>query len=462
MREIASSEGLVRLVQKCFGVVLFYLLLFCAGASSYAQDSDLDLAPSPIAIEGTADKAIAARLEGIYSQIESLSDLQVRVAEGVVTLEGMTVDPASTVDAIDIARRVEGVVYVLDRTQPSLDVGDKISPFLSRLLGMFSAARNAAPLILVAAILLLLVAAFFWWVGSWQAFWRRLSPNTFVAELVSQAVRVVGIVLALVLALNLTGAGALLGTVVGAAGVIGLAIGIAVRDSLENYISSIMLSLRQPFRANDHVVIDDQEGKVVRLTSRATILMNLDGNHLRIPNAAVFKAVILNYTRNPERRFTFQLGVDAADDPQAAIDVGTTALATLEFVLGDPQPRGIIESVGDSNIMLTFHGWINQVDSDFLQARSAAIRVVKSAIEEAGFTLPEPIYRLRFDQLPEEMRSVNVKGVDGPVRSAGSKRSHVPVTTASVRPQTEIDDKIAAERADAGREDLLDPEKPVE
>jgi small-conductance mechanosensitive channel len=306
------------------------------------------------------------------------------------------------------------------------------------------------------------VAAFFWWIASLQAFWLRLSPNTFVAELVSQAVRVAGIVLALVLALNLTGAGALLGTVAGAAGVIGLAIGIAVRDSLENYISSIMLSLRQPFRANDHVVIDDQEGKVVRLTSRATILMTLDGNHLRIPNAAVFKAVILNYTRNPERRFTFQLGVDAADDPQAAIDVGTTALAGLDFVLGDPQPRGIIESVGDSNIMLTFHGWINQVDADFLQARSAAIRVVKSAIEKAGFTLPEPIYRLRFDQLPEEMRSVKVKEVARPVRSAGSNRSHVPVATASIRPQTEIDDKIAAERAEAGREDLLDPQKPVE
>src|SRR3546814_6600583 len=66
--------------------------------------------------------------------------------------------------------------------------------------------------------------------------------------------------------------------------------------------SDLMLSLRQPFRANDHVVIEGHEGRVVRLTSRATILMTLEGNHLRIPNSTVFKAVILNYTRNPERR----------------------------------------------------------------------------------------------------------------------------------------------------------------
>src|SRR3546814_979689 len=87
-----------------------------------------------------------------------------------------------------------------------------------------------------------------------------------------------------------------------------------------------MLSLRQPFRANDHVVIEGHEGRVVRLTSRATILMTLEGNHLRIPNSTVFKAVILNYTRNPERRFDFELGIDANDDPVDGMAVGLRAI----------------------------------------------------------------------------------------------------------------------------------------
>ena len=66
---------------------------------------------------------------------------------------------------------------------------------------------------------------------------------------------------------------------------------------------------RQPFRANDHVVIDSFEGRVIRLTSRATVLMTPDGNHLRLPNAMVFRSVILNYTRNPSRRFEFDVGI---------------------------------------------------------------------------------------------------------------------------------------------------------
>jgi hypothetical protein len=118
--------------------------------------------------------------------------------------------------------------------------------------------------------------------------------------------------------------------------------------------------VRQPFRANDHVVINEHEGKVARLTSRATVLLTLDGNHLRIPNSTVFKAVILNYTRNPERRFDFELGVDANDDPMAAIKSGLEAIGDLDFVLDDPAPMGNIVTVGDSNIVLCFRAWVDQ------------------------------------------------------------------------------------------------------
>ena len=109
------------------------------------------------------------------------------------------------------------------------------------------------------------------------------------------------------------------------------------------------------------VVIDDHEGKVIRLTSRSTILMTLDGNHLRIPNTIVFKAVILNYTRNPERRFEFDLGVDAADDPVAAMQLGLDRLKSMPFV--QQQTHWINESkhVGltrHKGIFLMFHVFV--------------------------------------------------------------------------------------------------------
>ena len=83
--------------------------------------------------------------------------------------------------------------------------------------------------------------------------WNRIAPNAFIAELYRQLVRLMFIVGALVIALDVMNATALLSTIPGAAGIIGLALGFAVRDTVENFIASIMLSIRQPFRPNDTV-----------------------------------------------------------------------------------------------------------------------------------------------------------------------------------------------------------------
>jgi small conductance mechanosensitive channel len=447
------------------GLTLALSLTVAVGA--HAQT----LEPTPAApvirtqSDAQSDAAITQRLRRIFSELGALSAVEVRVAEGVVTLNGALADPADLVRAEQIAGRVDGVVAVRNDIEASVDVGERVSPFLLRLSASLRSILNSAPLLLIGGLVLALFVALGWWIASFDRFWRRLTPNPFVGELLAQAVRVGSVLTGLLVALNLVGATALMGTLLGGAGVIGLAIGFAVRDTLENYISSIMLSLRQPFRANDHVVIDTQEGKVVRLTSRATVLMTLDGNHLRIPNAIVFKAVILNYTRNPERRLEFELGVDAEDDPEAAINTGVAALAALKFILDDPGPSGLIVTVGDSNIVLKFMAWINQGDADFLKARSRSIRATKMAVEAAGFTLPEPIYRLRIDQLSDLDRAVT-DGLTRKLQQAaprGPARSARPTTdTMSVSPDAHIDATIAAERRASEEEDLLSQARPIE
>jgi small-conductance mechanosensitive channel len=252
-----------------------------------------------------------------------------------------------------------------------------------------------------------------------------------------------------------------LGAVLGGAGIIGLALGFALRDIVENYVASLMLSLRQPFRPNDWVVIDDKEGRVIRLTSRATILMTLDGNHLRIPNSAVFKAVILNYTRNPERRFDFELGIDADDDPTAARHLGVDVLRSLDFVLDHPEPQARVEAVGDSNIVIRFLGWINQEDTDWYKAKSRAIPAVKDALENAGFAIPEPIYRLRVDPRSAPVTTGTLQQAASAPSAPASPRSSG--AAADVAPADEVAKMVAAERAsEPDDSDLLDPRRPVE
>lgn len=418
-----------------------------------------------------ADARIAERIRAIFGEIEAFSDIEVSVREGVVTLSGTVPATDDGERAERIASRVSGVATVESAIVRDLSL-DRNLGALGSLSSGFAALVAMLPLIGVALALAIGIAFVGHLIAGFGALWRRLLPNVFLADLVASAIRFASILIGLVVALDLLGAGALMGAVLGGAGVIGIALGFAMRDTIENYVASLMLSLRQPFRANDHVLIDDREGRVMRLTSRATVLMTLEGNHLRIPNSTVFKAVILNYTRNPQRRFEFDLGIDADDDPDAGRQVGRETLAALPFVLADPPPDAAVMEVGDSNIVLRFFGWIDQRESDWLKARSRAIAAVKGALEEGGFALPEPIYRLRFDQrtmpLPFENVAAPSPGASG--ESAGERdsvkatpRPAAPASDAEdVAPDAEIERMVDAERAQGETRDLLDPGRPVE
>lgn len=348
------------------------------------------------------DNDIRQRINGIFSEVEGLQAINVSVTQGVVTLAGETPNEKKAQQAINLTNRLTDVVTVEDKINRTLDVQDNVTTVYQGLKNQGKNLLKAIPLLVVGFVIFGIVTWFGNWLSNRKTMWQHLTPNPFVAELLSQTVKVIFIIFGLILALSLVGAETLLGTLLGGAGVIGIAVGFAVKDTIENYIASLMLSIRQPFRARDQIVINGQEGIVVRLTSRATILMTLDGNQLRIPNSEVFKGTILNYTKNPERRFTFELGIDANDDPLAAIKVGLDAIGTLDFVLAKPKTIAVIIEVGDSNIVLEFQVWVDQSETDFLKARSIAIRETKHALENEGFSLPAPIYRLRFNHKLEK------------------------------------------------------------
>ncbi len=450
----------MNLVNRCLAI-LAAAFLWVGAVNAQSDEAAPDESPTPViavTADAPSDDQIRNRLEDIFGEIGQLSGIDVDVSNGVVSLSGNASNESQADRALNLARRVEGVVTVEDNIERVLDVQGNVAPLIDQFSADAERWLRATPLILLSLVIFLAIAFAGYGLSRWTTLWQRLTPNPFLTEIITQAVRIAAVVFGLVVALNLLGATTLMATIIGGAGVLGLAIGFAVRDTMENYISSIMLSLRQPFLANEHVKINEHEGRVVRLTSRATVLMTLDGNHLRIPNAMVFKAVILNYTRNPERRFSFELGIDANDDPLSAMKTGLDALRALNFVLSEPKPDAIIQAVGDSNIVICFLGWVDQNNSDFQKARSVAIRAAKNALESNGFTLPEPIYRLRFDgssaPLPSELTT------DRPAPKPAVAASAL--DTPDVRPDDHIEKIVEEERTASSEPDLLDQHRAVE
>ncbi|MBY6219327.1 mechanosensitive ion channel family protein [Qipengyuania aquimaris] len=416
-----------------------------------------------------ADERIAERIRGIFSELPAFEDVTIDVRQGVVTLSGTVPDQQAVARAEAIAARVSGVVTVENDLERDLSISGDGSG-IGSLADRVNSFVDMLPLIALALGIWAVISIIGYLIAGWSWFWQKVAPNGFLAELIASAIRFVFVVGGLVVALDILGAGALLGAVLGGAGVIGLALGFALRETIENYLASLMLSLRQPFRANDWVRIDDLEGRVIRLTSRATVLMTLDGNHLRIPNGQVFRAVITNYTRNPQRRFEFDLGVDADDDARAARQLGRDTLAALDFVLDDPAPEARIMEVGDSNVVIRFLGWIDQEKTDWWKAQSQAIPAVKEALEDAGFGLPEPIYRLRFDPRSASIPFQQGAGASPEAETKAPPKKTVQQITVTetdedVRPVNEIADMVERERRESGGEqdkDLLDPSRPVE
>ncbi|MEO7936280.1 MAG: mechanosensitive ion channel family protein [Dokdonella sp.] len=325
-----------------------------------------------------------------------------------------------------------------------------MSPVFQRLLDETYRLIAALPMLLLA----LLIVWFAWLAGRWisQRAWigRASRSNPFLQELARTTLRWIVLGIGILIALEILQATALVGAVLGTAGVLGVALGFAFKSILENYLAGILMSIRQPFAPRDHVVINGNEGIVVSLTSRATILMTLDGNHLRLPNALVFGSVTLNYTRNPQRRFDFEVGIGVNEDLIRAQALGVDELGRIDGVLVKPPPRALITALGDSNVQVRFHAWVDQREHEFLQVRSEAIRRVKLALEKAGMDMPEPIYRVQL----HDMGKLDFSTASATKPKVADVPAQQPIDT---RANKDVQEQIDIEKATAPDNDLLDP-----
>ena len=419
-------------------------------------DPDAEPEPTTEAIEATPrdagnDAGIASRINDIFSNLPSLQRVTADVSDGVVVLEG-TVDGIEARElAESLADRVTGTVIIVNNIVRDHSIAARVRAATEDLEGRLKELVGMTPILLLSLVVIAAAFLIARLMGRAERLYGRLSKNWFVRDLLRQMVQVAIVFFGIIVALQLLDATAMLGSVVGALGIIGLAIGFATRDTVENYIASILLSIRQPFRREDHVLIDDAEGKVLRLTPRATVLLSLDGNHVRIPNATVFKATIVNYTLNPLRRFQFRVGVATDIDLREARELAVDALRRTPGILDTPEPLCHIEALGESSIVLAVQAWLDQRENDFHKLRSKAQRIIKEAFDEAGIVMPEPIYNVNLRRTRIETRP----SVDsGPSRAA--------LQADDTAPDRTVDRQIRAERHAGDDPDLLNETAPRE
>ncbi len=334
--------------------------------------------------DGTIARQVARRLQNV----EGMEDITVTVSAGVVRLEGTVLEIEDRGLAEQIAEQQAGVSAVDNSVTLTTRLTDRLEAAATIATDKIVRLLAALPLLVVA----IAMVALSWWLGRWLGVrigrHQLKTNNPYINGLARNLVRWVVLIIGLLAALNLLGATALVGAVLGSAGVFGLMVGFAFKDIAENYVAGVLLGLRRPFSPGDTLLIDTHEGKVVALTSRATILMTLDGNRLSLPNALVFKSVVLNFSSNPRRRFDFVIPVDAAASIGTAQETALARIAAIDGVLEDPCPSSIIKGYDGNELTLQFFGWIDQRENDLGRVRSAAIRAVRNGFFLAGIESP--------------------------------------------------------------------------
>ncbi len=406
------------------------------------------------------DKEICTRLEDIFSSLDELKNITVDVSNGVVELKGNTISDEYRDKAMHLASRVEGVVEIENDVSVNSNLTTRLEKTVQQIVSISKQFFSEFPIFLIA----LFVFTIFWYLGGWisdrKGLYGYFTPNKFIAVLLGQIAHLLFIIIGLMIALMLLDATALMGTILGAAGVIGLAVGFAVRDTVENYIASVLLSLRNPFDVNDYVLIDGHTGNVVRLTSRATILISPDANHIRIPNATVYKSVIVNYTRLPERRFQFDVKIAKEEDILHAQALAIETLEHINSVLKEPKPSVLVNDLVDGGVILRVFAWMDQRKNSINKVRGQSIREVKQTFDKNDIVMPGAIYKIvtshenKTGEAQDKFETMSSHAKQK--LSKQLKKAH------DVSVDRTVEDRVEAEHKKNPLENLLEEEAPKE
>lgn len=171
-------------------------------------------------------------------------------------------------------------------------------------------------------------------------------------------------------------------------GAAGLAIGLALKDSLGNFASGVMIILFKPFKVGDSVTAGGATGTVKEVGIFSSIFTTPDNQKIIVPNGAITKGSITNINAYDTRRIDLVIGVDYKDDIRKAKEVLTTVINSHEKVLKE-KPIGIVVSeLAESSVNFTINVWVKT--SDFSEVKFYLLENIKLSFDKEGITIPTP------------------------------------------------------------------------
>ena len=168
----------------------------------------------------------------------------------------------------------------------------------------------------------------------------------------------------------------------------GLAVGLALKDSLSNFAAGVMIVLFKPFKNGDFIEAAGISGVVEMIGIFNTILRTGDNREITVPNAQIYGGVITNFSARDTRRIDLVIGIGYDDNIQAAKNLLEQIIDNEVRILKDPAPVIMVSELGASSVDLAVRPWVNS--ADYWDVRSDLLETVKTEFDTAGISIPYP------------------------------------------------------------------------
>lgn len=270
-------------------------------------------------------------------------------------------------------------------------VMDKVQEWLNTLIQMLPNIAVAIIVIVIFYLIAKLIKNFT------SRVLNRFSDHLAVIRLISQVMFLIVFLVGFFIALGILNLDKAVTTLLAGAGIIGLALGFAFQDIASNFISGIILTIRQPFRINDIIKSNDYFGTVTQITLRTTNIITTQGERVLIPNKDVFQKPLINYSQTGKRRIDLAVGISYGDDLEKVKKITVEAVKSIPNRLEDKEPELYYSEFGNSSINFILMIWINYTSEiEYKHSISDAIQNIKKAYDENDITIPFPIRTLDF------------------------------------------------------------------
>ena len=179
-----------------------------------------------------------------------------------------------------------------------------------------------------------------------------------------------------------------LSVMLGAAGILSVAIGFASQTSASNLISGIFLMLERPFSIGDVIRVEATTGEVISIDLLSVKLRTFENLFVRIPNESMIKTQVTTLTKFPIRRADLQVGISYKEDIERVKEILLELANKNPLCLDEPAPLFIVLGFGTSSVDIQFSVWSKR--ENFLAVKNAVYQEIKKAFDAQGIEIPFP------------------------------------------------------------------------